>query len=189
MNLVSWKSPPSCQLLTMGVLIKVSPSGGIRNINRETYYPWPLSPRPCTITTVERCSDRAGNTTGAGMLLNMAGRPTLEAIVVLLKPLLVPGFTLRKDLPLILGRMRNMEAALNLSFILFVQFVVHAKEVRLKVWGCLIKSLRKSVRIYGLGLMSARRGYIVQYTYSQLLGVRGSRAHNSFISSLTRQNC
>lgn len=64
-----------------------------------TYYPWPLSPSPCTITTVDRCSVSAGKTTGAGMLLNMAGRlmPVVDVILMLLRvaSLVCGGWKLR----------------------------------------------------------------------------------------------
>lgn len=87
--------------------------------NVSTYYPWPLSPRPCTITTVDRCSVRAGNTTGAGILLNMAGRPTLEAIFLLLlllmRRLMLACLARQSEGPLMLDKTRNIRSPSFLS--------------------------------------------------------------------------
>lgn len=55
--------------------------GGGGNNSFLTYYPSPLSPRPCAIMTVDLCSVMAGNITAGGICANIAGSPTEEVIL------------------------------------------------------------------------------------------------------------
>lgn len=130
------------------------------NGKRDTYYPCPLSPSPCTITTVDRCSVRAGNTTGGGILLNMAGRPTLEAIVLLLqlRRLMLACLALRKEVPLMLDKMRDMGANFSHSkYCVCDVFVPTKGAIEVRVYSYKYgEPLRKSARIYGVRLMALR---------------------------------
>lgn len=50
------------------------------DIGGTTYYPFPLSPSPWMMMTVDLCSVMAGKMTGGGMVAKMLGSPIEEAI-------------------------------------------------------------------------------------------------------------
>lgn len=87
----------------------------------------------------------------------MAGRPTLEAIVLLLqlRRLVLACLALRSELPLILDKMRNMRASFSHSKVSRLWCIcAHEGGTEVRVYSYNYgEALRKSARIYGVELL------------------------------------
>lgn len=86
----------------------------------------------------------------------MAGRPTLEAMVLpLLKRLMLACLALRSELPLMLDKTRNMEVSFSPSEVVRLWCICTREgAIEVRVYNYKYgEALRKSARIYGVELM------------------------------------